>query len=185
MLSLSPRMTPTRILVVDDHDFVSRLLEVFLSRRGTEWKICGSAKEGREAVAKVRQLAPDIVIMDLAMPDGMGGLEATREIKRIYPMLEILVFSGTASASDITAAFKAGARGCVLKSDVADLILPALEALRDHQVFLSPKVSKLHLDYLQHEKNQAAALTIRERERCIWWRMGKAARKLRPSWGLA
>jgi DNA-binding NarL/FixJ family response regulator len=104
---------PLTILLVDDEKSVRSALGRLLSAR-SEWKIVGEANDGVEAVAKTRDLMPDVVIMDVTMPQ-MNGLEATPEIKKVHPATEILIFTQHDSNQMIREAQKAGASGYLLK----------------------------------------------------------------------
>ncbi len=103
-----------RILLVDDHETVRMGVRAALAQE-SQFDICGEAENGREAVAKVQQLNPDAVILDVSMPV-MNGLEAAREIRRIAPSTKIVMFSMHDSAQMSEAAKKAGADAFVLKS---------------------------------------------------------------------
>lgn len=160
-------MKQTRILIADDHEVVRRGLRALLETR-PGWEVCGEAVTGRQAVEEVRRLAPDIVIMDISMPE-MNGLEATRQINRMSPKTQTLILSVHDSEQLAHEALEAGARGYVLKSDAGRELLDAVEALCQHKPFFTARVSEMVLEgYLKGgaEINKEALnpLTARERE---------------------
>lgn len=161
--------TNVRILVADDHEVVRRGLRFTLeSREG--WEVCGEAVDGREAVVKAEELKPDIVIMDLTMPE-MNGLEATRQIRRSLPQCEVLILTMHQSEQLVHEVLEAGARGYVLKSDAGNTIFDAIEHLMRNEPFFTSKVSEALLraylnptDRVRAEDKQHLSLTPRERE---------------------
>src|SRR5258707_5903215 len=117
-----------RILIADDHEFVRQgVRTLLLSRRG--WTICGEAVDGRDAIEKAKQLKPDVVVMDVSMPN-LNGLEATREVRRILPKTAVLVLSQHNSPAMMKEALKAGAQGYVVKSSASENLIAALENLK-------------------------------------------------------
>ena len=133
------------------------------------WIVCGEAANGREAVRLAASLKPDVVILDLYMPE-MNGLEAARQIRHELPRTEVLVFTMHESEQIIREVLAAGARGYVLKSDAGRQLISAVEALSHHKPFFTAKVSETLLDaYLNStltpdEGSVYSALTARERE---------------------
>ncbi len=123
---------PLTILVVDDEKIVRSALERLLSHQ-SEWKIVGEATDGLDAIKKAQDLKPDVVIMDVTMPE-MNGLEATPEIKKAIPSTEILIFTQHDSNQMVREAQKAGARGYLLKSQ-AHWLVAAVEAVSKHKPF--------------------------------------------------
>ena len=116
-----------RILIVDDHEVVRQGIRTILRAR-PQWEVCGEAVNGRDDIAKAQDLDPDVIIMDITMPE-MSGIEATREITKLKLRAGVLVFTMHES-KDLAATVKdAGARGFVLKSHAARDLLDALEAL--------------------------------------------------------
>jgi DNA-binding NarL/FixJ family response regulator len=157
-----------RILVVDDHAVVRRGIRALLESR-PGWDVCGEATTGRAAVEQCRQLRPDIVVMDLSLPD-LNGLEATRQIVKAGMDTEVLVLTMHHSEELAREVLQAGARGYVLKSDAAENLLAAVDSLRQHKPFLTSAVAEFVLDdYVRRcdsgkDDLASVALTPRERE---------------------
>lgn len=126
-------MKDLRLLVVDDHEVVRRGLCALLEAQAS-WKVVGEAVNGRDAIEMVKQLKPDVVIMDISMPE-MNGFEAARGILKTAPKTEVLIFSMHKSEQMLREAVKAGARGYVLKSDAGHDLVTAVDALSRHETF--------------------------------------------------
>ena len=159
-------MTPLRILIVDDHAVVRRGIRALLeSEQG--FTVAGEATNGREAVEMARQLQPEVIVMDLTLPE-LNGLDAARQILKDAPRIEILVLTMHHSEELARDVLQAGARGYVLKSDADQSLIAAVKSLRDHKPFLSPNVTEFVLDdYLRRNDGSDGALadvTTRERE---------------------
>src|SRR6266704_7068560 len=102
-------MNALRILVADDHEIVRRgLVSLLKSRSG--WEVCGEAEDGRQAVDMVKQLRPDIIILDIGMPN-LNGLEAARKMLRDNPQSRVLILTITDADAMVRAVLDAGARG--------------------------------------------------------------------------
>jgi DNA-binding NarL/FixJ family response regulator len=160
----------TRILVADDHDVVRRGLRVLLESEGDDWQICGEAESGREAVALAIRLRPDIAVLDLSMPD-LNGLEATRQIRRHLPTVEVLIYTMHETDQLVRDVLFSGARGYLLKSESAAQLTSAIAALERHKPYFSPTVSETLLaSFLSgsltagDEELARGRLTPRERE---------------------
>ena len=125
-----------RILVVDDHPVVRRGLKALLGAH-PGWEVVDEAADGVEAVDKTGQLTPDVVVLDLSMPR-MGGLEACRLIRKNVPESEILVVTQHDSPQMMQEAGAAGARGYVVKSNIARDLIKAVEATSKHRPFGLP-----------------------------------------------
>jgi DNA-binding NarL/FixJ family response regulator len=138
-------MKKTRILLVDDHQVVRRGVAGLLGDIRPDWEVCGEASTGREAVAAAATLRPDIVVMDISMPD-MDGLEATREILKDNAGSQVLILSMHESEQMVHDVLSAGARGYLLKRDAGNDLIAALEALRQHKLFFTSTVSEVVLD---------------------------------------
>jgi DNA-binding NarL/FixJ family response regulator len=137
-------MSKTRILLVDDHQVVRRGVAGVIRDARPEWEVCGEASTGREGVAAAASLRPDVVVMDISMPE-MNGLQATREILKNNPGTEVLVLSVHESEQMVHAILCAGARGYVLKQDAGSDLIAAIEAVLQHKLFLSSRVSEVVL----------------------------------------
>jgi signal transduction histidine kinase len=150
-----------RILVADDHEVIRRGVRALLAA-GRDCEICGEAVDGQDAVEKAHQLHPDLIIMDVSMPN-LNGLEATRLIRRSLPSTQVLILTQHDSQEMIRQAFNAGARGFVVKSSVAHDLLHAVEAARRGEAFFdstaAPRVSP--------SGRPADAKTILERETAL------------------
>jgi len=162
-------LTSLRILIADDHEMVRRGLRNMLEEH-EGWHVCGEASNGREAVELADKLMPNVVIMDLSMPE-LNGLEATRQIKKSVPNAEILIFTVHETEGLIRDVLAAGARGYLLKADASKHIVTAIEALAAHKPYFTWKVSRTMLDsYLERSRGSADVssafnhLTPRERE---------------------
>jgi DNA-binding NarL/FixJ family response regulator len=159
-------MTPVRILIVDDHAVVRRGVRALLESQ-PDWEVSAEATTGREAVDLARRLQPDVVVMDLSLPQ-LNGLDATRQILKESPRTEVLVLTMHHSEELARSVLQAGARGYVLKSDADQNLIAAVESLRQHRPFLTPTVTEFVLDdYIHRTEDDGAGhtgVTPRERE---------------------
>jgi DNA-binding NarL/FixJ family response regulator len=159
-------MTALRILIVDDHAVVRRGVRALLESQ-PGWEVAGEAATGREAVELAKQLQPDIVIMDLSLPE-LNGLDATRQIRKALPRTEVLVLTMHHSEELARNVLQAGARGYVLKSDADQNLIAAVDSLRQHKPFLTSTVTAFVLDdYIHKNEGEASAyavVTPRERQ---------------------
>lgn len=168
-----------RILLADDHDMTRLGVREMLS--GYEGlNVCGEASNGREAVKLAEELKPDIVLLDIDMPE-LSGIDATRQIKKILPEAEVLIYTMHDAEQLIRRALVAGARGFVLKSDIYNKLIEAIEALSNHQPFLNIKASETVLESFVKNAAEAevdAILTDREREIVQLLAEGKANKEI-------
>jgi len=181
---------PFRILVADDHEVVRRGL-CSLLRGQPDWEVCGEAGDGREAVENAQKLQPDVVILDIGMPN-LNGLEATRQILKANPRIRILILTLHDSDQVVRDILDAGARGFLLKSDAARDLIAAVEALRRGKIYFTPKVGAMVLEgYLHREARPSpeppgrARLTPREREIVQLLAEGKSSKEVAVALGLS
>ncbi len=161
-------MTPVRILLADDHTVMRNGLRLLLERQ-TNLQVIGEAADGRQAVALSESANPDVVIMDIAMPN-LNGIEATRQIVNRSPRVAIAILSMHSDESYVIRALKAGARAYLLKDSAEADLLAAVRALTEGKSFFSPAISKILVeDYMRQLESRGAEdtyelLTNRERE---------------------
>ncbi len=132
---------PLRILIADDHDVMRQGTRAVIERQ-PGWEVCGVAATGREAVERARELKPDIVIIDMTMPE-LNGLDAAGQIRRRLPGTEILMFTAHENDALIRDAFEAGVKSFILKSEAHNFLVQAIESLAKHKPFFTTKVSEI------------------------------------------
>ena len=135
-VNLAGRPAPIRVLVADDQELVRAGFCVILDA-AEDISVVGEAANGAAAIGMARELKPDIVIMDITMPE-MSGLEATPEIKKALPTAEVLIFTQHDSTQMVQQARKVGASGYLLKSQ-ANWLVAAVEAMGQHKPFFEGK----------------------------------------------
>ena len=177
-----------RILIADDHDIVRRGMRPLIESEWG-WEICGEAKDGREALALAEKLKPDVVVLDVAMPE-MNGVDVARQIKKSLPDTEVLAFTGTESEALVHQLFAAGARGCVLKNDAAEHLIPAIKALCAHQPYFGSRVAQVVFESylkggLQPEEAAPGGLSPREREIVQLLAEGKSNKEVATTLGIS
>jgi DNA-binding NarL/FixJ family response regulator len=133
-----------RIVIADDHEVVRRGMRVLLESH-PDWEVVGETANGREAVEMATALAPDVVVLDVTMPE-LNGLEATRRIRAAVPGAEVLVLTVHESEPVVREVLDAGARGYVLKSDAGHDLVAAVEALCHHRPFFTSPVATMVLE---------------------------------------
>jgi DNA-binding NarL/FixJ family response regulator len=162
-----------RILIADDHEVARRGIRSLLESH-PGWDVCAEAKDGRDAVELATSTKPDLVLLDIGMPN-LNGLEAARQILATTPNVAILILTMHDSDNVIKEVLRAGARGFLLKSDAGRDLVAAVEALESQKTFFTPRVSQMVLDgFLNREKKHSDIednadpsdnpLTARERE---------------------
>ena len=157
-----------RVLIADDHTIVRTGVRLLLQAE-PDMDVVGEALNGAEAVALAETLRPAVILMDIAMPPGLNGLEATRQIKTRFPDVNILVLTMHRSDEYFFEALKAGASGYVLKSAETNDLVSAVRIVARGEVFLYPMMARQLLqDYLHRlddsEMPGQPALTPREKE---------------------
>jgi len=182
--------SPLRILIADDHDVVRHGTQAIIERE-PGWEVCGIATTGREAVAQAIQLKPDIVILDMTMPE-LNGIDAATQIKRRLPKTEILIFSGYETEDLVRKAFEAGVKSFIFKSEAHDYLRRAIESLSRHKPFFTDKVSEiLFSNMLNRAEGKSGAtesgerLSGREREIVQLIAEGKSNKKVADALGIS
>ena len=152
-----------RILLVDDHAVVRQGFRMILAAQ-EDMEIVGEAGNGREAIAKAAELHPDVVVMDVAMPE-LNGIEATRRLAETSPHTRVLALSMHKDSVYVREILRAGARGYLLKDSIDVDFLTAVRAVARGEGYLSPAVSDAVLtDYRKHVSDPLDLLSSRERE---------------------
>lgn len=153
------------VFLADDHAVVRDGLRCLLEAQG-DIHVIGDAANGREAVRQVRQLKPDVVLMDIAMPE-LNGIEATVQVRHTCPDVRVLILSMHSSLEHVREALKAGARGYLLKRSAGVEVVEAVRAVYAEGAYLSQKIAgSLIADYArdQQPENPLDVLTRRERQ---------------------
>src|SRR5580704_8358112 len=114
------QMNTIQILIADDHELIRKGLRAVLENQ-PGWKVCGEAVNGRQAVELAKQLGPDVIVLDLTMPE-LNGLEATRQIRKVNPRAEVLILTMHESEQLVSEVLAAGAHGYILKADTSRLL---------------------------------------------------------------
>ena len=155
----------TRVLLADDHKILRQGLRTLLEQE-KDIQIVGEADTGRSSVELAGELAPDVVIMDVAMPD-LNGIDATRRIADVKPRTRVLALSMHSDGRYVRGMLQAGARGYILKDCAAEELTHAIRTVMAGQVYVSPGVTGTIVDdYVRQltAADQPATLTPRERE---------------------
>jgi DNA-binding NarL/FixJ family response regulator len=153
----------TRILIADDHEVVRSGLRLILEAH-PGWEVVAEAADGKAAIVKALEFKPDVAILDYSIPL-VNGVEATRQIRKRNPQIEVLIFTMHDSETLVGEVLDAGARAYLLKSDAKEQLISAIEALAVHKPFFSGQVSQKLLEtYLLAQKGRlGAVLSPRER----------------------
>jgi DNA-binding NarL/FixJ family response regulator len=162
-----------RILIADDHEVARRGIRSLLESHAG-WEVCAEAKDGRDAVELANRTKPDLILLDIGMPN-LNGLEAARQILATNPNIAILILTMHDSDQVIREVLRAGARGFLLKSDAGRDLVAAVEALQRQRTFFTTRVSQMVLEgFLNRDGKQSdleadidhseEILTSRERE---------------------
>jgi two-component system, NarL family, response regulator NreC len=162
------KATRLRLALADDHTIMRSGLRLLLERE-SDFSIVGEAGDGREVIEIVEAQSPDIVIMDVAMPN-LNGIEAARRITSSHPRTAIIILSMHSDESYVLRALNAGARGYLLKDSAESDLISAVRAVSEGKAFFSPAISKLLVeDYVRQLRQRGVEdsyelLTPRERE---------------------
>lgn len=160
--------TTVQILIADDHDVMREGTRAVIERQ-PGWEVCGVAATGREAVEQAFALEPDVVVMDMSMPE-LNGLAAAQQIRRRLPQTEILIFTAHQTDELIREVFEAGVKSFIVKSEAHHFLVEAIQSLSQHKPFFTNKVSEiLFADILNRSernpsRSRSGQLSERERE---------------------
>ena len=171
--SLAEAPAPIRVLLVDDHSVVRMGLRTFFDMLD-DIEVVGEASDGSEGVAMARRLKPDVVLMDLLMPN-MDGVTAIGRIKAEMPETEIVTMTSFIEEEKVTAALEAGASGYVLKDAEADEVAAAIRAAYGGEVHLDPQVARLLAQRMRQKKDPAEELAepLTDREKDVLRLLGQ------------
>ena len=181
-------MTPARILIADDHEIVRRGIAAQISHC-PGWEVIAEATNGRDAVDLALRLKPDVIVLDLTMPE-LNGLAAARRILAALPQARILILTVHESEELVREVLAAGAQGYVLKSDAGRTLVAALEALLEGRTYFTRKVGKMLIDgFLRSpsspEAAAAAPLSARELEIVQLLAEGKSTKQVATALGIS
>lgn len=179
-----------KILIVDDHDILRRgLREILSSRPG--WEVCAEARTGKEAVALAEQLQPQVVVMDVSMPD-LNGLEAARRIQKAAPKTGILILTVHFSDQLVREVIECGARGYILKSDADRDLVAAVDSIANRRTFFTARASEMLLAgqaapsaHVEPALPVRSRLTSREREIVQLLAEGKSSKEVASALGIS
>jgi DNA-binding NarL/FixJ family response regulator len=183
-------MATVRILVADDHDIVRRGLKQLLTSRAG-WEVCAEAKTGREAVTLAEQMKPEVVVMDISMPD-LNGLEAARRIRKQLPKTEIVILTLHFSDQLVRDIVEAGARAYIMKGDAERDLVTAVEAVANRRSFFTARAGDMLLNGFRGRDAVPEAsgffrnrLTGREREIVQLLAEGKSSKEVAVALGIS
>lgn len=159
---------PIQIMLAEDHKILLEGMRTLLEKEAASFTVVGCASNGREAVSMARQLKPEVVVMDIRMPD-MNGIEATRQILAENKKIRVLALSMHADRQYVVEMFRAGALGYLLKDCACDELFQAIRAVTAGNMYLSPKIATgIMRDYLKslptQDESVYQVLSPRERE---------------------
>jgi NarL family two-component system response regulator LiaR len=148
---------PIAVLIVDDHEVVRRGLRSFLESQG-DIEVVGEAVDGAEAIEKVQDLLPDVVLMDLVMP-GMDGIDAIRKVSQTCPSSRVLVLTSFSEDDKVFPAIKAGANGYLLKDVAVEDLARAIRSVAGGEFLLHPEVAGKVLDEFRETPKEMTSLS--------------------------
>jgi DNA-binding NarL/FixJ family response regulator len=176
-------MKPLRILIADDHEVVRQGVRTILESQ-SGWSVVAEAQDGLHAVDQAQETKPDIVLLDISMPQ-MNGLEAAKQILKLLPDTQVLILTMYESDELVREVLAAGARGYVLKTDARRDLVNAVRSLSEHRPFFTSKVAEMVLEGYRQRNAPAGAdisvgdrLTSRERQIVQLLAEGKTSKEI-------
>lgn len=148
-------MSNIRVLIVEDHPMVRMGLSLVLEKIG-DIDLIGEAENGLDGVTQARTLLPDVILMDIGLPE-IDGIEATKRIKDTNPEINILMFTSRDSEDDVFAAFEAGANGYIMKGANAEQTERAIKSVSEGTAWLDPQIARMVLSRVQKNNKPAAS----------------------------
>lgn len=162
-------MSKIKVLLVDNHTIVREGIRTLLDAR-EDIEVIGEAEDGRQAIEKARQLIPDVIVIDITMPN-LNGIEAIRQIKKTSSEIKLLVLTAHDNEDYVYQSLQAGASGYLLKESAVSDLVSAINAVKKGDIFLSPPISRVVVkDYIRYANSESEnfsslnMLTGRERE---------------------
>ena len=181
-------MKPVRIMLVDDHPLIREAI-AHLVASAPEFEVVGEAANGKECLERIADLRPDILVLDIAMPD-MNGEQVSRELRRRYPELKIIALSGYNDRQFVRAMTRAGAKAYVVKSASGRELIHALRAVASGKNYLSPEVIEAVMTLWEDSApsaglSQPDSLGKREKEVLIHIAQGQRSASIATQMGIA
>ncbi len=167
-----------RVILADDHRMMREGLRAVLEKAGVQ--VVGEAASGREAIAETKRLHPDVVVMDVGMPD-LNGIDATRRLAAEMPSVKVIALSMNADRRYVSAMREAGAAGYVVKNSASDELLTALRVVIRGENYLSPAIP----EYITPEAGSERPLSAREREVLQHIADGDSSKEIAATLGIA
>jgi len=170
-----------KVLLVDDHGIIRQGLHSLLEKQ-PDIEVVGEAVDGREALTAVDEKLPDIVIMDITMPN-LNGVDATRQIVASCPNVKIIALSIHSNRRFVSDMLRAGASGYILKECLFDELVQAINTVADGRIYLSPRITGVVVDdYVEHlsagDRTELSGLNVREREVLQLLAEGKSTKQI-------
>ncbi|RKY40052.1 MAG: DNA-binding response regulator [Candidatus Omnitrophota bacterium] len=168
-----------KVVIADDHDIIREGIKSII-RQQSDYEIVGEAKDGKEALEKVKEKKPDIFLLDISMPE-IGGLEIIETVKRISPNTKILIVSVHKAEAYIMKALRLGVKGYLNKENAAEDLIPALNKVSRGEIYLSSTISSYLIEKVSYQEKRGKkeiSLTEREKEILRLVAEGKTAKEI-------
>ncbi|MEW5818672.1 MAG: response regulator transcription factor [Cyanobacteriota bacterium] len=153
-------MSPIKVLIVEDHS-LTRVGLKFTLEKHEDLIVIGEAEDGAEAIEKTKELSPDVILMDLGMPN-MNGIEATTEIKKSYPDSRVIILTSHDEEEEVLAAFTAGADAYCMKDIPPERLVQAIQSVNDGVVWLDPSIAEIVLSFVPRPEAKKNKITLED-----------------------